>query len=141
MRAAGYVALADQLEQVGNMGLAAGEKGLAALKKLVAAGYSNPTMLAEAQATGEEAVELGQEAANAARTDLMRELRAGGFDFIANSLEANNGNAFNIFGGQNGNGLNFFGGLSQRTVPAPAQIAPKRPTTVYSTRYTPSSYY
>ena len=59
LRAAGYTALADRLENVGNLGVTVAENGLVALKKVIASDLTDPAILAEANAAGVEASEAG----------------------------------------------------------------------------------
>jgi len=141
MRSAGYASLADQLERVGNMGLAAGKKGLVAIKKLLASNLVEPALLAEAQAAGGEAAVLGQQAAQVSKTDLIAQLRASGFQDIAASLEANpqGGNAFNFLSSQpTGPAITTDPYYAYRPAPqAAAAIVPKlaTPGAYYNARY------
>ena len=59
LRAGGYSALADQLEKSGDLSVEVAEKGLVAIKKVLASDLTDPTLLAEANAAAIEASKAG----------------------------------------------------------------------------------
>jgi len=92
LRSAGYLDLADRLEKAGNLGVTVAENGLVALKKVIASGLTDPTILAEANAAGLEASDAGLAAiaelptADSLAPGTIENLRSLGLHRVADSL-------------------------------------------------------
>merc|ERR1711953_1407119 len=93
LKANGYADLAARLEIAGALGLESGEKGLVALKKVLASGMTDLAALTEANQVAQEASDIGIKALNALpkpeslKPGTIENLRALGLTNLATSLE------------------------------------------------------